>query len=103
DAGPAVLRYSFEGIEHLRRRLSADDAAWGRLFDEHEIEALELVYEEDVEPDPAGSVRRVADVIATAVPTEWAPAARTVRQSDGLSDEWNDCYHRDAAVRLVGS
>lgn len=103
DAGPAVLSYSFEGIEHLRRRLSADDAAWGRVFDAHEIEALELVYEEDVEPDPAGSVRRVADAIATALPAEWTPAARTVRQSDGLSDEWHDCYHRDAAVRLVGS
>lgn len=27
DAGPPVLRYSYDGIEHLRRRLSADDDA----------------------------------------------------------------------------
>ena len=26
--------YGFEGIEHLRRRLSADDDAWGRFFDQ---------------------------------------------------------------------
>ena len=103
DAGPPVLSYSFDGIEHLRRRLSADDAAWGRFFDEHEIGALELVYEEDVEPDPAGSVRRVADAIMSTVPAEWTPAARTVRQSDGLSDAWYDAYHRDASGWLVGS
>lgn len=27
-----ALRYSFDGIEHLRRRLTADDEAWDRFF-----------------------------------------------------------------------
>jgi LPS sulfotransferase NodH len=96
-----VLSYSFDGIEHLRRRLSADDDAWGRFFDEHGIDAVELIYEEDVEPDPDGSVRCVAAAINTAVPADWAPQARTVRQSDELSDDWDETYHRDAAVRFV--
>lgn len=101
DRDTPTLSYGFEGIEHLRRRLSADDDAWGRFFDQHGIEALELVYEEDVEPAPALSVRRVAAAIGTSVPAQWAPQARTVRQSDGLSDDWYETYHRDAAVRFV--
>ena len=96
-----VLNYSFEGIEHLRRRLSADDVAWGRFFDQHGIDALELVYEEDVAPDPVGAVRSVAMAVGSPLAAQWRPAARTVRQSDGLNDAWYDCYHHDAAVRLV--
>jgi LPS sulfotransferase NodH len=95
------LSYSFEGIEHLRRRLSADDDAWGRFFHRHTIDPLELVYEEDVEPDPEGSVHRVAALLGSPVPPEWTPKAPTARQSDGLSDDWYETYHRDAQVRFV--
>lgn len=101
DEDSQVLHYSFDGIEHLRRRLSADDGAWGDFFDQHEIDALELVYEENVEPDPEGSVRRVAAAVGTEVPADWKPQAETVRQADDLSDEWYGAYHRDAAVRFV--
>jgi LPS sulfotransferase NodH len=101
DADPPVLRYSFDGVEHLRRRLSADDLAWERFFDGHAIVPTELVYEEDVAPDPDESVRRVAAAVGVAVPADWAPEAPMVRQSDALSDEWSDAYHRDAAVRLI--
>jgi trehalose 2-sulfotransferase len=101
DGDPPVLRYSFDGIEHLRRRLSADDVAWERFFDRHEIVPTELVYEEDVAPDSEYSVRRVAAAVGVPVPADWAPEAPMVRQSDALSDEWYDAYHRDAAVRLI--
>ena len=37
-----TLSYSFRGIEHLRRRLSADDEAWGRFFLHSLIDPLEL-------------------------------------------------------------
>lgn len=98
---PPRLSYSFGGIEHLRRRLSADDEAWGRFFAGHEIDALELVYEEDVELDPEGSVHRVAALVDAALSAGWAPQARMLRQADRLSDDWYEAYHRDAAVRLV--
>jgi trehalose 2-sulfotransferase len=101
DADPPALRYSFDGIEHLRRRLSADDAAWERFFDRHGIAPTELVYEQDVAPDPDGSVRRVAAAVGAPVPAGWAPAAPMVRQSDALSNGWYDTYHREAAVRLI--
>jgi trehalose 2-sulfotransferase len=95
--GPAPkVRYSFEGIEHLRRRLSADDEAWGRLFARHAVAHLELAYETDVEPDPVSAVARVLEFVGVELPSEWQPQARMVRQADGLSDEWHAAYHRDA-------
>lgn len=96
-----VLHYSFEGIEHLRRRLSADDEAWGRFFARSAIEPLELFYELDVETDPHDAVTRVLAHIGVEPPAGWAPAARMVRQSDGLNDAWHAAYHRDAPVRLT--
>lgn len=101
DQDSPILTYSFEGIEHLRRRLSGDDEAWSRFFDRHGIDALELVYEEDVEPEPDGAVRRVAAMLGITVAAEWATEARMVRQSDALSDDWYETYHRDAAHRFV--
>jgi trehalose 2-sulfotransferase len=101
DTSDPVLRYRFDGVEHLRRRLSADDEAWGHFFIDNGIDALEVVYEEDVTPDPDGTVRRVAATVCATVPTAWAPEVEMVRQSDELSDEWYDACHRDAAVRLV--
>ncbi|HUO74112.1 MAG TPA: Stf0 family sulfotransferase [Solirubrobacteraceae bacterium] len=59
DGEKPALHYSFDGIEHLRRRLSADDDAWGRFFERSALDPLELRYETDVEPDPMGAVARV--------------------------------------------
>ena len=95
-----TLSYSFRGIEHLRRRLSADAEAWGRFFLHSLIEPLELVYEDDVSPDPAGAVARVLALVGVAVPSDWTPAAGMAQQSDEVNDEWYDAYHRDATARL---
>jgi trehalose 2-sulfotransferase len=93
------LRYSFGGIEHLRRRLSADDEAWGRFFLDSGIEPLELFYELDVEADPGSAVARVLAHIEVDVPPGWKPEARMIRQSDRLNESWHSAYHRDAAAR----
>ena len=98
DAGTPVLSYSFDGIEHLRRRLSADDEAWGRFFLHSLIAPLELVYEEDVSPDPASAVARVLAHIGIELPPGWKPDARMAQQSDELNEEWYVAYHRDAAT-----
>ena len=95
------LAYSFGGIEHLRRRLSADDQAWGRYFLNSPIEPLELFYEDDVSPDPAGAVARVLAHIGVEVPADWNPGARMLQQSDGLNEAWHSAYHRDASARLI--
>ena len=91
-----TVSYSFEGIEHLRRRLSADDEAWGRYFLHSLIAPLELLYEDDVSPDPAGAVARVLTHIGVEEPPGWKPEAGMAQQSDELNDEWYAAYHRDA-------
>lgn len=101
DGGTPQLQYSFEAIEHLRRRLSIDDEAWSRFFASSRIEPLELSYEEDVEPRPAEAVSRVLAHVGVELPPMWAPDASTVRQSDGLNDAWQAAYDRDATVRLT--
>ncbi|MBV9606353.1 MAG: sulfotransferase [Solirubrobacterales bacterium] len=98
--GRPTLSYSFQGIEHLRRRLSADDEAWGRFFLHSLIDPLELAYEDDVAPDPAGAVTRIVTLIGVALPHDWKPDGGMARQSDKLNDEWYDAYHRDATARL---
>ena len=95
DSEP-VLHYSFEGIEHLRRRLSADDEAWGRFFSQAGLEPLELFYETDVEPDPAAAVAQVLAHLGVELPPGWEPRARMVRQADELNEAWRVAYHRDA-------
>ncbi|HYB31164.1 MAG TPA: Stf0 family sulfotransferase [Solirubrobacteraceae bacterium] len=95
-----ALSYSFRGIEHLRRRLSADDQAWGRFFLHSLIEPLELGYEEDVSADPAGAVARVLAYIGVDLPRGWTPDAGMEQQSDELNDDWYAAYHRDATARL---
>ena len=99
EGGGAELQYSFEAIEHLRRRLSIDDEAWGRFFASSGIEPLELSYEEDVEPRPADAVSSVLAHVGVELPPRWAPDASTLRQSDGLTDAWHVAYDRDATVR----
>ncbi len=102
DREPPRLSYSFEGIEHLRRRLSADAEAWGRYFLHSLIEPLELVYEDDVGPDPAGAVTRVLAHIGVELPAGWKPDAGMAQQSDELNDAWYAAYHRDAATPVSG-
>jgi LPS sulfotransferase NodH len=91
------LIYSFEAIEHLRRRLDQDDRAWGRFFAGVGIRPLELQYEDDVAPDPGVAVAAVLKHLGIEVPTGWAPSTAMVRQADGVNDIWRAGYDRDAA------
>jgi LPS sulfotransferase NodH len=100
DVSTPRLTYSFETIEHLRRRLSADDQAWGRYFLHSLVAPLELVYEDDISPDPAGAVARVLAHIEVDLPPGWKPDAGMAQQSDGLNEEWYVAYHRDASASL---
>ena len=100
NGGASGLKYNFDAIEHLRVRLTAEDASWGRFFTESGAEPLELHYEEDVEPDPVGAVRKVLAHIGIGLPAAWAPATAMVRQSDERTDVWQATYDRDAAARL---
>lgn len=101
DGDTPTLSYSFDGIEHLRRRLRADDEAWGRYFLHSLIAPLELAYEVDVSPDPAGAVARVLTHIGVEEPPGWNPEAGMAQQSDELNEDWYAAYHRDATASLT--
>jgi trehalose 2-sulfotransferase len=100
---PAELRYRFEGIDHLVRTLHADDAAWQEYFERHGIDALHVVYEDDLEPDADGAVRAVLRHIGVQPPAAWHARDVLERQADALSDDWVAAYHRDAAERHIRS
>ncbi|HYZ82662.1 MAG TPA: Stf0 family sulfotransferase [Solirubrobacteraceae bacterium] len=91
--------YRFEGIDHLVRRFSADEAGWRSFFARHGITPLRLSYEEDLERDPEGTIRRVLGWIGESPPPDWRPGQPMRRQSDGRSEEWVAAYHRDRACR----
>jgi trehalose 2-sulfotransferase len=92
------LQYSFEAIEHLRRRLDADDQAWGRFFLATGNQPLELHYEDDVAPDPRAAVALVHTHVGIDVPAMWEPTTSLLRQSDDLNDVWRAAYDRDAVA-----
>jgi trehalose 2-sulfotransferase len=101
DTGTTQLRYSFDAIEHLRRRMDTDDRSWGRFFAASGIDPLELNYEDDVSPDPGRAVRRVLSHVGVELPAQWQPSTSLLRQSDDLNDVWRAAYDRDAATRKV--
>ena len=95
-SGP--LHYSFDGIDHLVRALTRQDEAWRTFFTEHGIDALQVGYEDDLERDRRGTVASVLAHIGVELPGDWQPADPIGRQSDSLSDEWVDTYHRERSA-----
>ncbi|MFL5864826.1 MAG: Stf0 family sulfotransferase [Solirubrobacteraceae bacterium] len=100
DEGPRPSpEYRFEGVDHLVRSFTADDEGWRAFFAQHDITPLRLVYEDDLERDPDGTVRRVLEWIGVRPPGHWAAGEPLPRQADSTSDEWVAAYHRDRACR----
>lgn len=93
------LRYSFEGIEHLARSLSAEDDAWGEYFDANAIPAVTVAYEDDLERDQTGTVVDLLRRVGVAAPENWHAPDPIHRQADELNEEWVAAYLRDLAAR----
>jgi trehalose 2-sulfotransferase len=90
-------QYRFEAIRHLVRRLESDDRSWGDFFAEHGLQPLAISYEDDLERDPDGALRRVLAWIGVQPPEGDTVQPQLRRQSDALSDAWVVSYHRDAS------
>jgi LPS sulfotransferase NodH len=86
-AGPR-LRYSFEAIDHLRRRLVSYDRAWEIYFEGKGIEPLTLTYEAFTNEvhETVTWILRHAGVRYPAGAHCGIPG--TARQSDELSQRW---------------
>ncbi len=97
DSGGQGLRFSFAAVDHLKLRVDEHNDAWQNLFEECEVEPLEVVYEELVE-DYEGTVLRLLDGIGILVPENFVVAGPKMRrQADKLSEEWVRLYDERAA------
>lgn len=92
------LEYHFGAVDHLVSRIETDDHGWEAFFAEHDIEPLKIVYEDDLEGDRDGTVRRALAFIGVPPPPRRLATPALRRQSDALSEEWVAAYHRDASV-----
>jgi trehalose 2-sulfotransferase len=90
--------YRYTGIDHLVKRMQADDDGWGRFFAEYGIEPLRITYEDDLERDPNAAVNAVLDFIGVSPPADWTVGPPLKRQADTLSDAWVAAYHEDLAT-----
>ena len=103
NGGPACaakLRYSFEAIDHLRRRLVSSDRAWEIYFEQTESNPLTLTYEDFV-PDIDATVNRLLDHVGIRRPTGAGCAPPpTARQADELSEQWVAEFRADFKGRV---
>lgn len=90
---PPPPRYSFAGIDHLRRMLIAHDAAWCAWFAAEGIVPLDVVYETLAEDPPAGVRCILAHVGAP--PEHPVPAPRLRRQADAESLAWAERFRSE--------
>lgn len=89
------LRYSFAGIDHLVRSLSAEDASWASYFADCSLHPVTVVYEDDLERDRTGAVEKVLAHIGVAPPAGWRAPEPLHRQADALNGGWVAAYRRD--------
>jgi len=102
DDSTASLRYSFEGIDHLVRSLSAEDAAWSDYFDTSSLDVIRVVYEDDLERDRTATVTTVLRDVGIEPPDGWHAQVPIHRQADALSEQWVAAYRRDVTNRDPG-
>ncbi len=95
-----ALRYSFEAIDHLRRRIIASDRAWETYFGAIEAEPLTLTYEEFVPAMHETVARMLRHIGAGHPPAARFGAPRTARQSDDVSEQWVSEFRADFDLRV---
>ena len=90
--------YSFDGIDHLVRRFTADDDGWSGLFAAAGRQPLRISYER-LAADRESTVRMVLSHIGVQPPPGWSAPEPIRRQGDALSDDWVAAYDRDRLQR----
>ena len=97
DAPRPELRYSFEAIDHLRRRLIASDRAWETYFEATGNRPLELAYE-DFTQDLHATVTRTLRHVGVRYPAGANyDVPCTARQADEISEQWVTAFRADFA------
>jgi LPS sulfotransferase NodH len=100
-AAATRLRYSFDAIDHLRRRIETSDRCWETYFEATAAQPLNVTYEDLVE-----NMHETLTTILCHVGVSDASAAaacrpRTARQSDELTERWVSEYAAEARVPVM--
>jgi trehalose 2-sulfotransferase len=92
----ACVAYEFAGIDHLRRQIEDDEAAWQRWFADGGRPVYEVSYD-DLAADPQGTATAVLEALG--LPADGVPAPDMERQRDERSAEWAERYRAESGVR----
>jgi len=94
------LVYSFEAIDHLRRRLIASDRAWETYFEGTGATPLTLTYEDFVKEKHETVTGLLRHVGVAYPPHAYYDAPRTARQADEISEQWVAGFRADFEARV---
>jgi LPS sulfotransferase NodH len=99
--GDPELVFSYEAVDHLVRRLQADEAAWEEHLAAHAEQTVTVGYELDLERDREATVERVLRHLDVAVPAGWTADAALHRQADELTERWVGEFAREREQRSL--
>lgn len=86
--GAGELKFDPSLIRHCLRSSAQAEQTWAEFFTRNEITPLAITYENLCE-DYEGTVRRVLDFLRIRLPRGFSLGApKTVRQSDGTTEDW---------------
>lgn len=83
--------YDFNQIRKYVLESEKDNSGWRRWFSSHDIEPLEIVYEELAE-SPVEEVRRILQYLDIDLPESCKINAPNKKMADGISQEWIERY-----------
>jgi LPS sulfotransferase NodH len=92
------LTFNFAAIDHLKRQLEVDEAAWQQFFIQNNITPFTVIYEDFVSAyeETALQILRYLDI---AIPDRPFSARRMKQQADALSEQWIQRYHEEDRER----
>ena len=101
DVPAAEPVYSFDGIDHLVRQLTSQEAAWADWLQARHRVAPVVVYEELV-ADPQAVIGELLAALGLADAPVESPAPRLRRQAGDRSAEWIARYHDEREAQSRG-
>ncbi len=91
DSANRVPRFDFEQIDGLAREVTNSNAGWRSWFDAHQIDPLEVRFEDLVEDQEAQTLR-VLRFLEVELPPGVEIATLTVKVRDAVDQEWLSRY-----------
>jgi LPS sulfotransferase NodH len=95
-SGAQVYDFNLAEIHTLYCLGCFHEELWQRFFEEHEISPYCVTYEELV-TDYESTIRRVLEFLGIEHPKMLIPPPLSLKQSDALSEEWEERYRKVSA------